>query len=150
MPCNLYGPGDHYDLKNSHVLSALIKKIVDAKDEGIDTVEIWGSGTQRREFMYITDLVDGMIWAVNNIDDTETFLNIGSGVDISILELAKLIGSVYGYEGKFVCNLDKPDGMKQKLLDVSKINMLGWEVKTPLEQGIKQSIDDYLKWKNSL
>ena len=144
MPCNLYGPGDHYDLEKSHVLSALIKKIVDAKDNGVDIVEIWGSGTQRREFMYTPDLVNGMVWAMNNIDKTDTFLNIGTGVDISILELAHTIASIYGYEGNFVCNTDKPDGMKQKLLDVTKINELGWKATTTLEDGIFHSINDYL------
>lgn len=150
MPCNLYGPGDHYDLKNSHVLSALIMKIVEAKESNTPTVEIWGTGTQRREFLYINDLIDGMIWAMDTLDKTDTFINIGYGTDISILELANLIARIVDYKGEFVCDTSKPDGMKQKLLDVTKINNLGWTAPTSLEEGVKKSVEDYYNFRKSI
>lgn len=143
MPCNLYGPGDDYDPNNSHVLSAMVKKVVDAKRFGKSEVEIWGSGNQRREFLFISDLVDSMLWAIENVNSTSTFLNVGTGKDITILELAKEIADIIGYEGEFVCNTEKPDGMMLKCLDVTKINELGWEAKTELRDGLKYAIRDY-------
>jgi len=143
MPCNLYGAGDHFDLENSHVIPCLIKKIVDAKRKGDNVVPIWGSGNPRREFMYVTDLVDGMIWAMNNIEKTDTFLNIGTGEDITIKEILQEISTNVGYEGTFEFDLSKPDGMMKRCLDVSKINSLGWKSKVKISQGILNTIEYY-------
>lgn len=143
MPCNLYGPGDHFDLERSHVISALIMKIYDAYINHKEIVDVWGSGNPRREFLYIEDLVDGMIWAMNNIAKTDTFLNIGVGYDISIKEIANKIADIIGYVGNFYFNLSKPDGMMKRRLDVSKINSLGWIEKTSFDDGLKYTIEYY-------
>jgi GDP-L-fucose synthase len=148
MPCNLYGPGDNFDLEKSHVLSALIKKFVDAKDNNTDKVVIWGTGKAKREFLYIDDLIDAMLWSMDNIDKTETFLNVGTGIDMSILDLAMLICHTIGYKGKVVLDKTKPDGMLKKCLDVSKINRMGWKHKTDLNDGILKSIEYYRGLKN--
>jgi len=143
MPCNLYGAGDHFNLDTSHVLSALVKKICDAKVNNETNVEIWGSGNQRREFLYIDDFVDGMIWSMKNVNRTDTFLNIGMGEDISIGELAYAIKDIVGWDGSFTFNTDKPDGMMRKCLDVSAINKLGWKAKTEIEDGLVKTIEAY-------
>lgn len=143
MPSNLYGPGDSYDLDRSHVLSALVRKIIDAKRIGNNEVPIWGSGKSRREFLYIKDLCDGMIWAMENLEKTETFLNIGPGEDISVKDLAKKIAKIVGYTGNFNYDTSKPDGMLKKCLDVTKINKLGWGAKTDFETGLREAIKDY-------
>jgi len=143
MPCNLYGPGDHFDLERSHVLSALVKKIVDAHITGQKNVEVWGSGNPKREWLYIDDLADGAIWAMNNLESTSTFLNIGVGVDISIKYLAEKISCLVGYTGELYFNTSKPEGMMKKCLDVSKINQLGWKAKTPFEKGLQETIEYY-------
>lgn len=148
MPCNLYGPGDTFDLSRAHVLSSLIKKILDAKDEGLDEVLIWGTGKAKREFLYIEDLVDGMIWAMETLDKTETFLNIGTGEDIEILELAKMIADIVEYSGKLVLDTSKPDGMMKKCLDITKISSLGWRYQTPFEVGLVNTINYYRKLKD--
>jgi GDP-L-fucose synthase len=145
MPCNLYGENDCFDLEKSHVLSALINKIYNAKLNNLDVVEVWGTGNQRREFMYVTDLVDCMLWSMNNLEKTDTFLNVGVGEDITIRDLAGLIKDVVGYSGDFYFNIDMPDGMKQKLLDVSKINVLGWNYKTSLRDGIEKTVEWYVE-----
>jgi len=108
MPSNLYGPGERFDLQNSHVLASLVMKICEAKNLNLDIVEIWGSGEARREFLYVRDLVDCMIWSIDNLKQTDTFLNVGTGVDYSINELAEKIKSIVGWEGKFVHNTNKP------------------------------------------
>jgi GDP-L-fucose synthase len=143
MPCNLYGPGDHFDLERSHVLSALVKKIVDAQINNKNIVEVWGSGEPKREWLYIDDLADGCIWAMNNLEKTDTFFNIGVGYDISIKELVYKIADIVGYNGNFSFDLTKPNGMMKKCLDVSKINKLGWKAKTSFEEGLKMTIDYY-------
>lgn len=143
MPANLYGPGDHFNLETSHVLSALVKKICDAKNNNEKSVEIWGTGEQRREFLYIDDLVNGMVWSMRHLNGHIPFINIGTGKDISIKELAYMIKDLTGYEGEFFFNTDKPDGMKQKVLDVSKINSIGWKYKTSLLEGLKKTIEYY-------
>jgi len=145
MPCNLYGEGDHYDLETSHVLSALVKKICDAHRDGVKEVEVWGSGNQSREFLYIDDLIDGMIWSMNNVKSSETFLNIGTGEDLSIRKLAYLIKYLVGYDGEFKFNTEKPDGMMKKCLDVSRINNLGWKAKIEIETGLVKTIEEYKK-----
>jgi len=143
MPCNIYGPKDNFNLTNSHVLSALVKKICDAKDNNDAEVEIWGSGEQRREFLFIDDLSDSIIWSLNNLDKTKTFLNVGTGIDISISELSEKIKSVVGYKGNFFYNTDKPNGMMKKCMNVSKINNLGWKASTSFNDGLAETINYY-------
>ncbi len=142
-PSNLYGTGDDFDLDNSHVLSALIKKICDVKERGEKEVEIWGTGEPRREFLYVDDLVDCMIWSMNNLEKTDTFLNVGTGEDVTIGELAVTIAEEVGYKGRFIYDTSKPDGMMRKCSDVSKINELGWQSKISLKEGIKKTIEYY-------
>lgn len=144
MPCNLYGPGDHFNLETSHVLGALIKKICDAKNNNESIVEIWGDGSQRREFLYIEDLVDAIIFAENKFDKTETFLNVGCGKDFSIKNIAELIKSIVQYKGEFKYSTDKPTGMKQKLLDITKIQNEGWYPKTEITEGLENTILYYI------
>jgi GDP-L-fucose synthase len=144
MPTNLYGPNDHYDLYNSHVLPALIRKIHESKKNNVDFVEIWGTGTVRREFLYIDDLAEGCVFLMNNYNNGE-IINIGTGEDVSIKELANIIKNVIGYEGEFRFDTTKPDGTPRKLLNVEKINKLGWKAETDLKTGIKLTYQDFLK-----
>ena len=143
MPSNLYGPGDSFDLETSHVLSASVKKVVDAKREKKSEIEIWGSGDPKREFLYIDDLVDAMIWTMKYVGCTDTFLNVGPGADISIKNLVFAICYATNYFPTIKCNVNKPDGMMKKCLDVSKINSYGWKAKTNLKEGIKKTIEYY-------
>lgn len=136
MPTNLYGPNDNYDLFNSHVLPALISKFLTAKADGQPSVEIWGSGTPRREFLHVDDLADACLFLMNEYNSPE-IINVGTGVDLSIKELALLIRKCVGYEGDIHFNTGQPDGTPKKLLDTSKINNLGWTAKIALEDGIK-------------
>lgn len=142
MPTNLYGPGDHYDLNNSHVLPALIRKFHEAKVKGLAQVEVWGSGTPLREFLYVDDLASACVFLMKNYHEKE-FLNIGSGEEISIGDLAALIQHVVGYSGELYFNTDKPDGTPRKLLDSSNVKSLGWSPKTSLEQGIVLAYGDF-------
>jgi GDP-L-fucose synthase len=135
MPTNLYGPGDNYDPKTSHVLAALLKKIHDAKVAGAPTVEIWGTGKPRREFLHVDDLADATLFALKNYEGEE-HLNVGTGEDISIGELAELIADVIGWQGEFVFNTSMPDGTPRKLLDVSRLAGMGWVAQTGLREGI--------------
>jgi len=144
MPTNLYGPGDNYDLNNSHVLPAMIRKFHEAKLEGKDKVEIWGTGTPKREFLYVDDLADACLFLMNNYNDSE-IVNIGTGQDVTIAELAVGIKNIVGFEGKIYFNTEMPDGTPRKLLDVSKLKDLGWEYKTSLIDGIKKTYRDYVK-----
>lgn len=137
MPTNLYGPNDNYDLKNSHVLPALLRKFHESKLEGKDKVEIWGSGTPKREFLHVDDLAEACLHLMENYNGEEWF-NIGTGEDISIKELAEMIKEITGYEGKLVFDSTKPDGTPRKLMDVSKILATGWKHKIPLKEGISQ------------
>ncbi len=143
MPTNLYGPGDNYDLHNSHVLPALIKKFHDAKINGDKEVTVWGSGNPRREFLHSDDAAAACLFLMENYDSPE-ILNVGVGKDISISELAQLIKKIVGFSGELVFDTSKPDGTFQKLLDVSKINSIGWHAKIDLEEGISQT---YEQWK---
>ena len=136
MPTNLYGPNDNYDLFNSHVLPALISKFLTAKADGRPSVEIWGSGTPRREFLHVDDLADACLFLMNEYNSSE-IINVGTGVDLSIKELALLIRNIVGYEGDIHFNTAQPDGTPKKLLDTTKINNLGWTAKIALEDGIK-------------
>ncbi len=136
MPTNLYGPNDNYDLNNSHVLPALIRKFHTAKIENYPQVEVWGTGTPLREFLHVDDLAEACMFLMENYNE-ELFLNVGSGTDISIKDLALLVKEIVGYKGELVFNTSKPDGTPRKLMDVSRINQLGWKHKISLEDGIK-------------
>jgi len=142
MPTNLYGPGDNFDLETSHVLSALIRKFHEAKLSG-QPVTVWGTGTPRREFLYVNDLAEACIFLMNCYDG-EDIINIGTGLDISIKELAGFISEVIGYRGEIIFDTGKPDGMQRKLLDVTRINSLGWKAKTDLREGIEKTYKWYL------
>ncbi len=143
MPPNLCGAGDSFDLDNCHVITALIKKMIDAKKNKIEIVEIWGSGNPRREFMDVKDLADGILWSLHNLERTETFFNIGTGIDISIKELAFKIKKMTGYTGELIFNTSKPDGIFRKCLNVEKINNLGWKAKISLDESIEEVINEY-------
>lgn len=142
MPTNLYGPNDNYDLKNSHVLPALLRKFHEAKDSGAREVIIWGSGTPKREFLHVDDMADACVFLMENYDGKE-FVNVGIGDDISIADLAKLIRNIVGFEGVLAFDLSKPDGTPRKLMDVSKINQLGWKAQISLEEGIKSVYEEF-------
>ncbi|HQS84756.1 MAG: GDP-fucose synthetase [Alphaproteobacteria bacterium 16-39-46] len=144
MPTNLYGVNDTYHLLNSHVIPALIMKIHAAKTEKRASVEIWGSGNVRREFLYVDDLADACIFLLKNYDSPQT-INVGVGEDLSIRDLAHQIGNVIGFHGEFVFDTKKPEGTPQKLLDVSRMNNLGWRPQVSLEAGLKSAYQDYLK-----
>ncbi len=135
MPTNLYGPNDNYDLNNSHVLPALLRKFHEAKVNGTKTVEVWGSGSPLREFLHVDDLAEACFFLMESYND-KGFVNIGSGVDLSIKELATLVKEVVGFEGELVFDATKPDGTPRKLMDVSKIEKLGWKYKIGLKEGI--------------
>ncbi|HJU16538.1 MAG TPA: GDP-L-fucose synthase [Stellaceae bacterium] len=142
MPTNLYGPNDNFDLLSSHVLPALIAKIDAAARQGRDTVEIWGTGRPRREFLHIADLADALVFLMQHWSDAEP-INIGTGTDITITDLAGLIADIVGFKGRFVFDPAKPDGTPRKLLDVSKLTALGWRPKIDLAEGIRQTYDWY-------
>ncbi len=135
MPTNLYGPNDNYNLQNSHVIPALIRKIIDAKDNNLATVEIWGTGTPLREFLHVDDLADACFFLMHNYEE-RPFVNIGVGHDLSITQLAEMIKDIIGYEGSFVYNTEKPDGTPRKLMDVSYMKSLGWEAGIDLKTGL--------------
>lgn len=136
MPTNLYGPNDNYDLNNSHVLPALLRKFMEAKANGEKAVTIWGSGTPLREFLHVDDLADACLYLMKNYNEKE-FLNIGVGHDISIIDLAKVVKEIVGFEGEIILDESKPDGTHRKLMDVSKLKQLGWQASISLEEGIK-------------
>jgi GDP-L-fucose synthase len=135
MPTNLYGPNDNYDLQNSHVLPALIRKFHQAKLDKSESVVLWGTGSPLREFMHVDDLAEACLFLMQHYNESG-FVNIGVGEDITILDLAKLIAGIVGYHGKIEHDLSKPDGTPRKLMDVSKLNHLGWKARMELEEGI--------------
>ncbi len=143
MPTNLYGPNDNYDLNNSHVLPAMIRKFHEAKLKNKERVEIWGTGTPMREFLYVDDLADACVYLMINYNDSE-IVNIGTGEDITIKDLAYLVKEVVGFEGDIYFNTEMPDGTPRKLLDVSKLKELGWTYKTSLKEGIQKTYLDYV------
>lgn len=152
MPTNLYGPNDNFDLENSHVIPALIRKFYEAKTSGASSVEVWGTGKPRREFLYVDDMADGCLFLMNNFNPTkeqnekgEIFVNLGVGSDRSVKELAELVKELSGFEGDIVYDYSKPDGAPQKLLDVSKINALGWRQKIELKEGVIKAYNWYAK-----
>jgi GDP-L-fucose synthase len=141
MPANLYGPNDNYDLKNSHVLPALVRKFVIAKKENQSQVEIWGSGTPLREFLYVEDLADACLFLMGNYNGVQ-HVNVGSGQEISIKDLALLIQAIVDYKGEIFFNSAMPDGTPRKLLDSGLINKLGWRAHTSLRQGIENVVKE--------
>jgi GDP-L-fucose synthase len=144
MPTNLYGPNDRYDLSHSHVLPALIRKFHEARLAGDTSVTIWGSGEPRREFLHVNDMADACIFLMQNYNEAGP-VNVGTGKDISIMELAELIARITGFRGSIRRDLSKPDGTPRKLLDVSKMESMGWRAGIPLEQGIRQVYTAYEK-----
>ena len=143
MPTNLYGKNDNYHKENSHVLPALIRRFHEAKLNGDSKVTVWGTGKVLREFLYVDDLADACVYLLNNYSGNDT-VNIGTGKEVSILELAEIIKRVVGFEGELVFDTSKPDGTPRKLLNVSKLSSLGWTYKTELEDGIRKTYKDFL------
>ena len=143
MPTNLYGPGDNFDLTTSHALPALLRKFHTAKENGDPTVTVWGSGTPRREFLYVDDLADALCFLMERYDSPE-IINVGCGEDLTISELAALIGEIVDFRGSLTFDRSKPDGTPRKLLHVGKMNALGWRAKTPLADGIRATYEWYL------
>ncbi|MBC7920345.1 MAG: GDP-L-fucose synthase [Ferruginibacter sp.] len=144
MPTNLYGTNDHYDLHNSHVLPALIRKFHEAKANHQPFVEIWGTGSPRREFMHADDVADACYYLMQHYDEP-SFINVGTGEDVTIKELALLIKELVGYEGDLKWNTDKPDGTPRKLLDVSRLHQLGWRHRINLPEGIERTYREYVE-----
>jgi GDP-L-fucose synthase len=138
MPTNLYGPGDNFDLQNSHVLPALIRRFHEAKVRGDESVTVWGTGTPRREFLHVDDLADAVVYLLRTYE-AEAIVNIGWGEDVTIRELAELVMSAIGYRGRLMFDANKPDGTPRKLLDVSRLTALGWQAKIPLKSGIEHT-----------
>lgn len=149
MPTNLYGPNDNYDLNNSHVLPAMIRKFHEAKIESKGQVEIWGTGSPMREFLYVDDLADACVFLMDNYSDGE-IVNVGTGEDLTIRELSYLVKEIVEYKGDIYFNTEMPDGTPKKLLDVSKLTSLGWKYKTSLREGIKMAYADFLQKNNIL
>jgi GDP-L-fucose synthase len=146
MPCNIYGPGDSFDLEHSHVLSALVKRFSDAKDLGSPSVTLWGTGKAKREFIHLDDVVDGVLFCMKNTD-VPSLINLGTGVDASIADLAKMIADIVGYKGAILWDTSKPDGMPRKCLDTSKLKSFGFEARVPLVMGIRQVVADYANFR---
>ena len=140
MPTNLFGVNDNFNLENSHVLPALLRKFIEAKQNNKQEVTIWGSGTPMREFLFVDDLAEACLFLMENYNGIET-VNIGTGEDVSIKELAETIMKIVGFEGSLIFDASKPDGAPRKLLDVSKINNLGWKHQTNLEEGIQKTLN---------
>lgn len=143
MPTNLYGPNDNYHPTHSHVLPALIRRFHEAKERGLPEVTCWGTGSPLREFLYVDDLADACIFLMNHYSGNET-VNVGTGRELTIRELTKLVAEVVGYQGKILWDESKPDGTPRKLLDVSKLEKLGWKYSTELEDGIQLAYEDFL------
>jgi GDP-L-fucose synthase len=144
MPTNLYGPFDNFDLSSSHVLPALIRKFHEAKLTGAPTAIVWGTGTPKREFLHVDDLADACIFLINHYDGND-IVNIGTGEDVTIAEVAKLVQKVVGFQGTIVQDTEKPDGTPRKLLSVDKLHSLGWKHKIPLEKGIASTYEWFLE-----
>lgn len=143
MPTNMYGPGDNYHPQNSHVLPALLRRIVEAKENDDSEVVIWGTGAPMREFLYVDDLADA-IWHLLNLESPPDWVNVGTGVDVTILQLAEKIAEVVGYSGRIVTDPTKPDGTPRKVCDVNLLRSLGWQATTTLEEGLRQTLKHFL------
>ena len=146
MPTNLYGPGDNFDLNSSHVIPALMRKAHEAKTKGLGEMVIWGSGSPRREFLYVDDAAAALVMLMTHYSD-ESHVNVGSGSDLSILELAKRVAQIVGFSGKIITDPSKPDGTPRKLLDVSKLVSLGWRPSISLDEGLART---YMWFENTL
>ena len=144
MPTNLYGPGDNFDLETSHVLPALIRKFHEAKMRNDDSVEVWGTGTPMREFLYVDDLADACLFLMNQYEENN-IINVGVGKDQTIRDLAEIVSEIVGFQGVIKFDHTKPDGTPLKRLDVSRLTGLGWQAKTPLEEGVKKAYQWYLE-----
>lgn len=142
MPTNLYGPNDNYDLSNSHVLPALLRKFHEAKERNAPTVTVWGSGKPQREFLHVDDMADACIFLMEHYSD-KGCVNVGCGIDINIENLALMIKAIIGYEGRILFDVEKPDGTMRKLMDVAKINQLGWKYSIGLQEGIEKVYHEY-------
>jgi GDP-L-fucose synthase len=142
MPTNLYGPGDNYHPENSHVLPALIQRIHQAKKDAVPTVTVWGTGTPRREFLFVDDLAEACVFVLERYTG-ESHLNVGSGDEVTIADIAKLVAEVIGYEGKLVFDVTRPDGTPRKLLDSSKLFKIGWRPRTSLREGIELTYSEF-------
>jgi GDP-L-fucose synthase len=157
MPTNLYGPGDNYHPENSHVIPALIRRFHEAKLAGAPEVVIWGSGKPMREFLYVDDMADASVFVMNldyptyaaHTDAMHSHINVGTGDDVTIAELAHLVSATVGYHGRIVFDTSKPDGTPRKLLDVSKLKALGWESHTPLSTGLQRAYASFVGWRES-
>jgi len=143
MPTNLYGPNDNYDLQGSHVLPALIRKFHEAKINNLPSVEVWGTGSPRREFLHADDLADACFYLMQQYND-ELFVNIGTGEDVTIRELAEMVKETVGFEGELRWNTEKPDGTPRKLMDVSRLHDMGWKHTTELKDGLERTYQDFL------
>jgi GDP-L-fucose synthase len=143
MPTNLYGPGDNFNLANSHVMPALIRKFHDAKEQGEKSVEVWGTGTPKREFLHVDDMADATVFLMKNYNG-EQFVNVGVGEDVSIKELAEIVKETVGFEGELKFDTSKPDGTPRKLLDVRKLNEAGWQAKINFKEGVKTTYQWFL------
>ena len=144
LPCNIYGPGDHFEFERSHVLSALVRRFSEAKAQGAASVTLWGTGSARREFMHAEDLAEACLFLLREWDSPE-LVNVGTGSDLSIKELAAVVAAEVGYEGSTEWDTSQPDGMPRKLLDVSKLHALGWQHRISLEAGIRSVVADFQK-----
>lgn len=143
MPCNLYGPNDNYDLNNSHVIPALLRKFHEAKIGNAAAVTVWGSGRPMREFLYVDDLADAACFLMQHYNEAG-HINVGTGSDLTIKELAELIKKITGFEGSVQFDSTKPDGTPRKVLDTTKLSLLGWKANTPLEKGLKLALEDFV------
>jgi GDP-L-fucose synthase len=153
MPSNLYGPGDNFDLETGHVLPALLRKIHEAKCDGRDTVSVWGNGSPKREFLYVEDLADALLYLLENVNaetiheiSPDYFVNVGTGTDVTIRELAEIIAEIVGWRGELTWDTDKPNGTPRKLLDVSKLGALGWRARTELREGLRSTWEWYRQY----
>jgi GDP-L-fucose synthase len=144
MPTNLYGPNDNYDLENAHVLPSLLRKFHEAKEQNLPEVTIWGTGNPKREFLYSDDAANACVFLMQHYNDADSIVNIGCGVDVTIKELAEAIQLTVGYKGNLVFDTSKPDGTMRKLLDVKKINNIGWQYAIQLVDGLKMAYNDFL------
>jgi GDP-L-fucose synthase len=149
MPTNLYGPGDNFNLETSHVLPALLRKFHEAKARGRSQVEVWGSGSPKREFLFVDDLADACVYLMNHYDNGE-IINVGTGEDVSIRDLAQLVSEVVGYKGDVRFDTSKPDGTPRKLLDVTRLAELGWRYQTPVREGIEKTYRWFLEHQSDL
>lgn len=149
IPCNLYGRYDHFDPVRSHMIPAVIRKLHLAKEAGEDSVDIWGDGEARREFMYVGDLVDFLIWSITALDQLPDMLNVGLGFDYSVNDYYRIGAEIVGYQGDFTHDLSKPAGMAKKMMDVTKANALGWRSQVSIEDGMRRTYDYFLTLNDS-